>query len=118
MLKVDKIENDDYFRIDKNYSKKIEEITNGTSNLKEDLSMIREKPQNKPIKISIDPNRVLDHKRVILINLNNAFSNDHLELYLEYLSDEIEIQRFDFSKENKNVAMITFREQIGKLTNW
>ena len=51
--------------------------------------MIREKPQNKPIKISIDPNRVLDHKRVILINLNNAFSNDHLELYLEYLSDEI-----------------------------
>lgn len=59
--------------------------------------------------------RAIDKRRLLLINLPNQLHTDHLILYLEYLSDEIDVERFDLSKELKNTIVVTFKKDIGKL---
>ena len=55
----------------------------------------------------------LDTKRIVLSNIPNEINKEYLELYLEYLSDEIAVERFDFSTEIKNIILVTFIKSIG-----
>jgi hypothetical protein len=56
---------------------------------------------------------MIDNKRILLNNIPNEINKEYLELYLEYLSDEIAIERYDFSKEFKNNLLVTFTKDIG-----
>ena len=56
---------------------------------------------------------VLDPRRIILTNVLPFIGQDYLELYIEYLSNEVEIVRFDASKEIKDALVITFEKNIG-----
>jgi len=55
----------------------------------------------------------LDEKRIILTNVLPFVDQDYLELYIEYLSDEVEIVRFDLSHELKDAIVVTFEKNIG-----
>ena len=56
---------------------------------------------------------LLDEKRIILTNVLSFVGQDYFELYIEYLSNEVEIVRFDLSKELKDGIVVTFEKNIG-----
>ncbi len=58
---------------------------------------------------------LLDEKRIILTNVLSFVGQDYFELYIEYLSNEVEIVRFDLSKELKDAIIVTFEKNIGQL---
>ena len=57
---------------------------------------------------------IFDHRRIILTNVLSFIDQDFLELYIEYLSNEVEIERFDLSKELKDTVVITFENDISE----
>jgi len=57
---------------------------------------------------------VLDERRIILTNVLSFIDQDYFELYIEYLSNEVEIVRFDLCKELNDGIVITFEKNIGK----
>ena len=59
----------------------------------------------------------LDKQRILLDNMPAHIDDDYLELYLEYLSGEVSVERFDLSTELKNVMMVTFVQPIGWFEN-
>lgn len=65
---------------------------------------------NTPLEI-IKP---IDQKRILLTNVPNSVDKEYLDLYLEYLSDEVEIERIDVAKEIANSIVITYSKFIGR----
>ena len=57
---------------------------------------------------------VLDERRIILTNVLSFIDQDYFELYIEYLSNEVEIFRFDLCKVINDGIVITFEKNIGK----
>lgn len=55
-----------------------------------------------------------DKRRVHLLNVPDDIDYDYLELYLEYLSDEIEVECIDYAREMPNSIVATFVREIGK----
>lgn len=62
---------------------------------------------------AINP-KLLDKRRIILTNVQTFLNQEFLDLYVEFLSNEIEIERFDLSQELKNAIVVTFVKDIGK----
>ena len=62
---------------------------------------------------AINP-KLLDKRRIILTNVQSFLNQEFLDLYVEFLSNEIEIERFDLSQELKNAIVVTFVKDIGK----
>ena len=58
-------------------------------------------------------NSVPDDQRLLLTNIPDLIHVDHLVLYLEYLSDEIAVERLDYCRELKNSIAVTFVRAIG-----
>lgn len=65
---------------------------------------------NTPLEI-IKP---IDQKRILLTNVPSSIDKDYLDLYLEYLSDEVEIERIDVGEEIANSIVVTYSKFIGK----
>lgn len=57
--------------------------------------------------------RVMDKRRVLLLNVPDDIDYDYLELYLEYLSDEVEVECIDYAREMLNSIVATFVRDIG-----
>lgn len=55
-----------------------------------------------------------DKRRILLLNVPDDIDYDYLELYLEYLSDEIEVECIDYARETLNSIVATFVRDIGK----
>lgn len=55
-----------------------------------------------------------DKRRVLLTNVPDDIDYDYLELYLEYLSDEVEVECIDYAREMQNSIVATFAREIGK----
>ena len=51
--------------------------------------------------------------RILLRHVPYYISKDHLELYIDYLSDGVEIERIDQSKMDPYAMMVTFKDNIG-----
>lgn len=78
-------------------------------------------PSVPPIKNSKNSSTVshqndIDFRRLILFNLPHDLVQEYLELYLEYLSGESEIERIDYSNLEDTTVMVTFKNELGKLT--
>lgn len=66
------------------------------------------------VKLSrVDYDRLTDKRRILLLNVPDDIDYDYLELYLEYLSDEIEIECIDYAREMQNSIVATFVRNIG-----
>lgn len=68
---------------------------------------------NTPLEI-IKP---IDQKRILLTNVPSSIEKEYLDLYLEYLSDEVEIERIDVGQEIANSIVITYSKFIGNFQN-
>lgn len=55
---------------------------------------------------------MVDRRRIILTNVLSFLDQDFLELYIEYLSNEADIERFDMSREIKDTIVVTFEKDI------
>lgn len=66
--------------------------------------------ENTPMEI-IKP---IDQRRILLTNVPIGLDYDYLELYLEYLSDEIEVERIDLGEEIPNSIVVTFKKFFGR----
>lgn len=70
---------------------------------------------HSPTKISFNLDHEFDTKRVLLTNIPKGITYEHLLLYLEYLSDEVGIERVeDAHKDFKNSIVVKFVNNIGK----
>jgi hypothetical protein len=70
------------------------------------------------VKLSrVDYDRLTDKRRILLLNVPDDIDYDYLELYLEYLSDEIEIECIDYAREMQNSIVATFVRNIGNKRN-
>ncbi|CAF0810463.1 unnamed protein product [Brachionus calyciflorus] len=63
---------------------------------------------NTPLEI-IKP---IDQKRILLTNVPSSIDKEYLDLYLEYLSDEVEIERIDPGEEIINSIVVTYSKFI------
>lgn len=63
---------------------------------------------------TLEPIKLVDQHRIILTNVPSNLDQDFLELYLEYLSDEVEIERFDLGEEILNSIVVTYKKFVGK----
>lgn len=61
-----------------------------------------------------DHDRPIDNRRIFLVNFPDEIDHDYLELYLEYLSDEIEVESIENTPEDMNSLLITFKKNIGQ----
>lgn len=67
-----------------------------------------------PVKLNrLDYELFTDKRRVLLLNVPDDIDYDYLELYLEYLSDEIEVECIDYAREMLNSIVATFVREIG-----
>ena len=73
-------------------------------------------PPAKAKPASLQGEDLFDRKRVLLTNIPKGITYEHLLLYLEYLSDEVGIERVDDAhKDFKNSIIVKFVDNIGKL---
>jgi hypothetical protein len=56
----------------------------------------------------------IDSCKILLKNVPVDISRDYLELYIDYISGEIDIERIDRSKVDCNTVIVSFRHCIGK----
>jgi hypothetical protein len=56
----------------------------------------------------------VDSKRIFLTNIPKNLEQEYLEIYLEYLSNEIEIESVHLGGEIKNSILVTYTKNISK----
>ncbi len=56
----------------------------------------------------------IDPFKILLKNAPLDISRDHLELYIDSLSGEIEIKSIELSKVDSRIAIVSFYDQIGE----
>lgn len=61
----------------------------------------------------LDYDLLTDKRRILLLNVPDDIDYDYLELYLEYLSDECEVECIDYAREMQNSIVATFVREIG-----
>ena len=65
------------------------------------------------VKESPQPDMGYETNRILLRNVPFYINKELLELYIDYLSGEVEIERIDQSKIDPYSIMVTFKENIG-----
>jgi hypothetical protein len=70
-------------------------------------TIIKESPQLNIESLLYETNRIL------LRNVPYYINKEYFELYIDFLSGEVEIERFDQSKIDPHAIMISFKNNIG-----
>ena len=85
-----------------------------SGDVEDDTSSFRTTIIKESPKLTID-SLPYETNRILLRHVPYYISKEHLELYIDYLSDGVDIERIDQSKIDPYAMMVTFKDNTGMM---